>query len=176
MDILNEDILLKIFEQSNSKEKKRLCEVNKDFNELFTPRLQKYKLITFLNLDYLQFYNYLNKYDYSKDITYIGNIIVRAFMNIPTVWASHRCGMYDLRFVFELMYKGYIIERDHVKIYNLHFYIHFYNKIRDCISSTREQTLLNIEGCPYLFSLKRTPMFRKTTKNGVNFHWVPLLP
>ena len=86
---LSDDILLEIFTLCEVKDKKKLCEVNKFFYELFTPKLQKYKLITFLNQDYLQFYKFLNEYDYSEDITYMEKVIVRSFMTIPTVWASH---------------------------------------------------------------------------------------
>jgi len=175
MNSLSDDVLLEIFNFCEVKEKKKLCEVNKFFYELFTPRIQKYKLITFLNQDYLQFYNCLNNYDYSDEITYMEKVIVRSFMTIPTVWASHSCGMYDLRFIFELMYKGYDIETDDIKIYNLHFYIHFYSRIKQCIANTRKETLSNIDKCAYLFSLRKNPKFRKTIKNGPEFEWVSLV-
>ena len=175
MNSLSDDVLLEIFNLCEVKDKKKLCEVNKFFYELFTPKLQKYKLITFLNTDYLQFYNCLNEYDYSKEITYMEKVIVRSFMSIPTVWASHSCGMYDLRFIFELMYKGYDIETDDIKIYNLHFYIHFYTRIKKCITKTRAKTLANIDKCAYLFSLRKNPKFRKTSKNGPEFEWVSLV-
>ena len=172
---LSDDILLEIFTLCEVKDKKKLCEVNKFFYELLTPKLQKYKLITFLNQDYLQFYKFLNEYDYSGDITYMEKVIVRSFMTIPTVWASHICGMYDLRFIFELMYKGYDIKTEDIKIYNLHFYIHFYSRIKKCIANTRKETLSNIDKCAYLFSLRKNPKFRKTSKNGPEFEWVSLV-
>ena len=175
MNSLSDDVLLEIFNSCEVTDKKKLCEVNKFFYELFTPRIQKYKLITFLNQDYLQFYNCLNEYDYSEEITYMEKVIVRSFMTIPTVWASHSCGMYDLRFIFELMYKGYDIETDDIKIYNLHFYIHFYSRIKQCIANTRKETLSNIDKCAYLFSLRKNPKFRKTIKNGPEFEWVSLV-
>ena len=178
MDLLSEDILIEIFNSCDIKDKIKLCEVNKNFYELLNPKIKKYKLITFLNKDYLQFYKFLNEYEYlegSKDIEYIGKLIVKSFMNIPTVWASHICGMYDLRFVFELMYNGYDIETDDIKIYNLHFFIHFYSRIKKCIGDTRGGTLYNIDKCPYLFSLRKNPKFTKTKKNGENFQWVSLI-
>ena len=175
MNSLSDDVLLEIFNSCEVTDKKKLCEVNKFFYELFSPRIKKYKLITFLNQDYLQFYNYLNNYDYSEEITYMEKVIVRSFMTIPTVWASHSCGMYDLRFIFELMYKGYDIETDDIKIYNLHFYIHFYSRIKQCIANTRKETLSNIDKCAYLFSLRKNPKFRKTIKNGPEFEWVSLV-
>ena len=125
MNSLSDDVLLEIFNLCEVKDKKKLCEVNKFFYELFTPKLQKYKLITFLNTDYLQFYNCLNEYDYSKEITYMEKVIVRSFMSIPTVWASHSCGMYDLRFIFELMYKGYDIETDDIKKLISYLFVNF---------------------------------------------------
>jgi len=177
MDSLSDDVLIEIFILCGVKDKKKLCEVNKLFYEIFNPKLQKYKLITFLNRDYLQFYNFLNEYDYSKEITYMNKIIVRSFMSIPTVYASPTCGMYDLRFIFELMYKGYNIETEDIKIYNLHFFIHFYSQIKKCIANTRKETLSNIDNCSYLFSLRQNPNFHGShkIKNGSKFEWVSLV-
>ena len=104
----------------------------------------------------------------------MNKIIIKSFMNIPQVWNSSVSCMYDLRYIFELIYKGYGLETDDIKIYNLHFYIHFYKKIIDCIENDREKTIKNIEKCPYLFTLKQNPKFR-TTKNGLNFKWISIV-
>ena len=160
MNTLSEDILLKIFNSSTIEDKRKLCELNKDFNKLFNPLLQKYKLILFLNNDYLQFYRYLNTYDYSKEYEYMNKIIIKSFMNIPIIKPSKVCCMYDFRFIFELMYNRYRIETDDIKIYNIHFFIHFYQKILNCIGKDRKETIENIEECNYLVSLKQNPKFK----------------
>ena len=172
MNNLSEDILLKIFEYSSIKDKKKLCELNKDFYKLLNPLLQKYKLILFLNNDYLQFYRYLNIYDYKNEYEYMNKIIIKAFMNIPTIKATRICCMYDLRFVFELLYNKYRVKSNDIKIYNTHFYIHFYEKIINCIGKDRKETIENIEKSKYLFSLKQNPKFKDKDKN---FKWISII-
>ena len=89
-------------------------------------------------------------------------------MNIPIIKDSKAYGIYDLRYIFELLYAGYEIKTDDIKIYNVHFYIHFYDKIMKCIVyNNREKTIKNIEKCSYLTSLKQNPKFKKQ-KNWIS--------
>ena len=105
----------------------------------------------------------------------MNKLVVKSFMNIPTVKHTNICSMYDLRYVFELMFKGYGLETTDIKIYNIHFYIHFYKKIIECISEDRGETLAKVEKCPYLFSLKQNPNFKPVSKNG-HKSWISLIP
>ena len=174
LDSLNEYLVELISNNlTDIKDKRNLCIINKFFYENMSPMLEKYKLIIYLNRDYLNFYTTLNKYNYSEDIKYMNKLVIKSFMDIPNIWSSNICCMYDLRYIFELMFNGYGLVRD-IKIYNVHFYIHFYQKILDCISIDRKETLDNIEKCPYLFSLKSDPKFKNVIRNGRNFKWIPL--
>ena len=176
MDELSNDILLLIFDSLYEiKDKKTMTELNKFYNYLLSPSLRKFKLIKYLNNDYLKFYECLNSNNYSRDIIFMGKVVIKSFMNIPTIWVRRSCSMYDLRFIFELMMKGYGLDTNDIKIYNLHFYIHFYSRIKKCIANTRKETLSNIDKCAYLFSLRKNPKFRKTSKNGPEFEWVSLV-
>ena len=175
MIFYNEDILEIIFINSPIRERIKFIKTNKFIYENFKKEIQKYKLILYANKDYLNFYHTLNNYKYEEyyDKLYMDKIIARCFMYIPNIWASYTCGMYDLRFIFELMFKGYDIAKE-VKKYNAHFYIHFYKRIKNCLSDTREETLSKIEKDSYLFSLKKNPKFR-TDRNGKNFQWHSLI-
>lgn len=172
----NKDILEIIYNNLPIKERLKFIRTNKFFYNNFKKETRKYKLKLYLNKDYEKFYHTLkdNKYEDYYEKIYINEIITKCFMCIPNVWASHTCGMYDLRFIFELIFNGYDPEKE-VREYNIHFHIHFYERIKDCLSETRNETLEKIEKDSYLFSLKKNPKFR-TDRNGPNFQWKSLIP
>jgi len=86
----------------------------------------------------------------------MNKIIIKAFMNIPKIKPSLVVEMYDLRYIFELIYNNYNIKDEDIKRYNPHFYIHFYKKIKNCIiNNDRKLTLERIENDSYLYSLKQ---------------------
>ena len=126
----------------------------------------------YTNKDYPLFYEYLQKYSYKKE--FMDEVIARTFMNIPKIWASRAVEMYDLRYIFELMFKGYALNRDEIKDLNRHFYNHFYQKIRDCLDPDRSKTLSNIEKCSYLFSLKQDPRMKHNHRNSEDFIWISI--
>jgi len=174
LNLLSDDLLeLILFNLIDIKDKRNLCIINKVFYEKFKPKIQKYKLIVYLNEDYLNFYTTLNKNNYSSDIDFMNKLVIKSFMNIPTVKHSNICSMYDLRYIFELMFKGYGLETTDIKVYNIHFYIHFYKKIVDCISKDRMKTLSKLDKSPYLFSLKYSPNFKHVRNGG---KWISLIP
>ena len=81
--------------------------------------------------------------------------------------------MYDLRFIFELLYNGYCPTKDEIKRLNIHFYIHFFSKIKDSIIlNNRKLTIDNIERDSYLFSLKQEPKIKEEIKKEIN--WVSI--
>ena len=167
----NIDILYNIYINLPIRERIQFIKTNKFLYENFKKEIQKYKLKSYANKDYINFYYTLkdNTYDDHYEKIYMNEIIARCFMYIPNIWASQNCGVYDLRFIFELMFKGYDPGKE-VKRYNVHFYIHFYKRIKDCLSDSREETLAKIETDSYLFSLKQNPKFR-TDRNGKDFKW-----
>ena len=57
------------------KDKENFYKVNKSFYESYHKKTKMYYLEVYLNVDYLKFYNLLNKYDYEKvDIEYLKRI------------------------------------------------------------------------------------------------------
>ena len=88
-------------------------------------------------------------------------------MNIPTI-RYKVVDFYDLRYVFELMFLGYGLQSEDIKLYNIHFYIHFYDKIKKCLKENRGKTLDEIEGSSYLFTLKQS-------SNKIGETWVSLI-
>ena len=153
----------------NISDKKNFMIINKEYYKILKKQIEKYKIIKYLNNNYSNFNKILteNHYDfrYKSDIDILSKVIVKSFMNIPIINDSKVYGIYDLRYIFELLYAGYEIKTDDIKIYNIHFYIHFYDKIMKCIVyNNREKTIENIERCPYLTSLKQNPKFKNHDK------------
>ena len=147
------------------RDKKNFIIINKEYYKILKKHIEKYKIIKYLNNDYSNFNKILNEnhYDfrYKSDIDILSRVIVKSFMNIPIINDSKVYGINDLRYIFELLYAGYEIKTDDIKIYNIHFYIHFYDKMMKCIVyNNREKTIENIERCPYLTSLKQNPKFK----------------
>ena len=156
MFIHEEDILHLIYDKLNYKDKYNFIRINKDTYSLLSDDYKKYNLINYVNNDYLKYYELLNNHDYKNDPDFINLVIVKAFMNIPKLQPSLVVEMYDLRYVFELIYNNYCLNDKDIRLYNIHFYIHFYKKIKHCIiNNDRKLTLSNIEKDSYLYSLKQ---------------------
>jgi len=156
MFIYDKDILYLIYNNLNYKDKYNFIQINKDLYHLLKDDYQKFKLIKYINNDYLNYYNLLNTFDYKNDEEFMNKIIIKAFMNIPKIKPSLVVEMYDLRYIFELIYNNYNIKDEDIKRYNPHFYIHFYKKIKNCIiNNDRKLTLERIENDSYLYSLKQ---------------------
>ena len=173
MNELNDDLLDLIFlSVTIVKDIRSFISVNKRMNIRYKDEIEKYKLKIYVNQDYLSFYEYLYRYSYGE--SFMDQIIAKAFMNIPKIWPSPVVEMYDLRYIFELMCKGYALESEEIKNYNIHFYIHFYHKIKECLDSDRKKTIQNIEKDSYLFSLKQDPKIKSSSKNGSNFQWISI--
>lgn len=174
---LNDEIIIEIFYQLKTvNDKKNFVLTNKENYKILNKLLHKYRLIKYLNNDYSKFYEIIknNQFNlkYECDLNLIDKIIIRSFMYIPVLNASRTFGFYDFRFIFELLYAGFRVETNNVKIYNIHFYTHFYSKIIKCIVfNDRKKTLENIEKCPYLLSLKKNNNFKdKFNKDWISIH------
>ena len=171
--LLNDDMLIVLFLRIKFiKDKNNFLQINKYNYRLLKERINKYRLIYYLHNDYLNFYNLLQTEDYSKDKYFIDTVISRAFMRVPILEVSKVCSMYDLRFVFELMYNGYGLDAKEIKLISLpRFYVHFYNVIFNCLSTSREETLKNISKSKFLFSLQQQPKFCESIRSKKNFRW-----
>ena len=173
MNNLTHDLIILIMKNiENISDKKNFMMINKEYYIILKKQIEKYKIIKYINNDYLNFYKVLteNHYDfmYKSDTDILSKVIIKSFMNIPIINDSKVYGIYDLRYIFELLYAGYEIKTDDIKIYNAHFYIHFYDKIMKCIVyKDRKGTIKNIDKCSYLKSLKINPKF-KNQKNWIS--------
>ena len=170
---LNEDILLIVFNKLLFiNDKYNFIIINKEKYHLLKKKLIKYKIFHYLNNDYLKFYHLLKNENYLNDEYFMNRIILKAFMKIPILEVSKVCSMYDLRFIFELMFKGYGINAKEIKLISIpHFYVHFYNVILNCLCDSREQTLKNISNSKFLFSLQKNPKFSESIRSKKNFIW-----
>tara|TARA_Y100001958_G_C21171863_1_gene503484 strand:- start:154 stop:693 length:540 start_codon:yes stop_codon:yes gene_type:complete len=173
LNCLNEDTLLIIFKEILFiNDKYNFIIINKDNYYLLKKKLIKYKLFYYLNNDYLNFYNLLKNENYSSDEYFMNRIILKAFMKIPILEVSKVCSMYDLRFIFELMFNGYGINSEEIKLISKpHFYVHFYNVILNCLNDSREKTLKNISNSKFLFSLQKHPKFSESIRSKKDFIW-----
>ncbi len=170
---LNDDLLVMIFEKMVFiKEKRNLLVINKRNYQLLITVFEKYKLIYYLNNDYPKFYTLIKTVDYFSYNHFLDQVLAKAFMNIPIINASKVCSMYDLRFIFELMFHGYGLESKKIKNIAIpHFYIHFYNTILRCLTDDRKTTIKNIRKSKYLFSLQKNPKFCESIRSKKNFIW-----
>ena len=102
----NIDILYNIYINLPIRERIEFIKTNKFLYENFKKGIQKYKLKSYANKDYVNFYYTLkdNTYEDYYEKIYMNKIITKCFMCIPVIQALHSCGMYDLRFIFELIF------------------------------------------------------------------------
>ena len=165
MDDISDEISINIYEKIYKvKDKHNMIQVNKYFNNLFQDDFNKYYVKKLLNTDYLEFYKYLNKYDYEMD--YLNKLLINATEDIHTVWSQYVSGTYDLRYIFELMYKGCTLKDNIETMYQgsiikvnitsysdirvnndtINFYKNFYKHIvQSIVYNDRQATLFNIE-------------------------------
>jgi hypothetical protein len=181
MDDISDEISINIYEKIDEiKDKHNMIQVNKYFNNLFQDDFNKYYVKKLLNTDYLEFYKYLNKYDYEMD--FLNNLLIKATEDIHTVWSQYVSGTYDLRYIFELMYKGCILKDNIETMYQgsiikvnitsysdirvnndtRNFYKNFYKHIlQSIVYNDRQATLFNIEHSSVMLS---------ALKQGYNYY------
>ena len=159
------------------KDKENFYKVNKFMIENYHEKTKMYYLELYLNIDYLKFYNLLNKYDYEKeDMEYLEKICFESFKYLNSytyIYLGNTQKFGDYRFIFELLYKYDIINKYMIKQYSPHFYKHFYPFIeKSIVKNDRNKTIENINNSDMIFSLKRKfKPFSK--KNKIN--WVQLV-
>lgn len=150
---ITNDIIDLLLNQLNLKNKINFIKSNKFIYHNFIKLYEKYKIYLFINNDYLIFYNYLKNNDYS--INDLNDFIKISIRNIPIVYKNNICGFYDLKYIFELFYinQNNLLSDSEIKNINLHFYIHFYEKIKNILNNDRNICIQNIEKTKYLISL-----------------------
>ena len=169
-DIIN--IIYKNLPKLN--DKMNFTKVNKFMFKKNYNKTQIYTLELYLNLDYLKFYNLINKYDYPKeDLEYLKKICFESLKYMNTIWLNNIQGFGDYRFIFELLYKYDIINKYIIQKNTPHFYKHFYSFMdKSIVKNDRKKTIENINNSDMLFTLKRKfkPYSRKN-----KIEWVYLV-
>ena len=149
MILLNDDLLYIIYEKLNSSDKFNFIKINKYIYNLFKINMQKYGIINLLNKDYPKFYYFYNKYKFNSEFNNL--LFKKAISDIKIVWGGNgTMGYYDLRYIFEIMFNESNINEYTTKLLNNHFYIFFYNNLKNCIVyNNRPKTLNNINSGKY---------------------------
>ena len=150
--------------------------VNKTFYEKYHKDLQKYKLKLCINKDYRETYHLLDKYEYDIQSEYMKEVIKKSIKTIPNIWKNNIAALYDMRYIFEIMYR-YELEDEVIKNLNIHFFIHFYKIIKSCIvRGERRITINNINKSSILTSLKRNFKIKENRHSSVNdSDWIYLI-
>ena len=154
--------------------KKKIVLINKYLYKKYNKKIYFYRLDKYLNNNYIKFYKLLNKYNYNEDKKYLEKILNLSVKNINTVWRNDNNGYYDLRYLFELIYK-YLEIINYLKLngtynHNNHIIVKIINTIILCIKSTRKETLNEINNNSWLLSLKNdfNPNSTKNKKLWIN--------
>lgn len=149
MILLNDDLLNIIYEKLNLFDKLNFIKNNKYVYNLFKIDIKKHIIINLLNKDYPKFYYFFNKYKFNSEFNNL--LFKKAISDIKTAWGGNgTMGYYDLRYIFEIMFNESNINEYTTKLINNHFYIFFYNNIKNCIIyNNRSKTLNNINSGKY---------------------------
>lgn len=105
----------------------------------------KYRIFEFINKDYKLFKKYINIYKYNKQE--IDNIGLISCLNTLEINSS-LYNYYDLRFIFEALYKK---SKINTELIDNKVLIYIINCLKKCISFNRFETIFNInnELCLY---------------------------
>lgn len=143
---LSDNIIYYIYEKIDIYNLVNFSHINKYTYEKFKI-YNKYKIFTFINTNYKLFKQYLNIYKYSNDE--INNIGLLTAINLPEVDCSIY-NYYDLRYLFEALYKKSVINLDLVESKITKYLIKLIEK---SISFDRFQTIYNVNNNIALYSL-----------------------
>ena len=159
------------------KDKENFYKVNKSFYKNYHEKTKMYYLEVYLNIDYLKFYNLLNKYDYEKvDMKYLEKICFESFKYLNSyayIYLGNTQKFGDYRFIFELLFKYDIITKYMIEQNYPHFYTHFYPFLeKSIVKNNRKKTIDNINNSDMLFSLKRK-FIPNSKKNSTQ--WIHLV-
>ena len=155
---LSNDIIELIINQLPIKYKIIFSQIDKNIYHEYNHKLKKYKIYNYINNDYLQFYQSLQDNHYTNDE--MSSLLKLSIQNIPTVYKNKICGFYDLKYIFEMLFITQniittLVTDQEIQKLNIHFYIHFYPKIKEILHENRNTCKKNIENNKYLISLQK---------------------
>ena len=143
---------------------------NKYLYENYNKEYHKYKIYNSINNDYISFYKLLQRYKYTNNE--YNDFLRISLKDTPII--GRALGFYDMRFIFELMFinQDHSIDTEEICLLNSHFFIHFYERLLNCICHDRNKTKENINHSQYLHSLK--PFFNGLSREDIpsDFHCI----
>lgn len=101
------------------------------------------------------------------DTFYLDKILLKVFnlINIPTIWKNYSECYYDIRYIFELIYRGARIDLEKINDkFNKSIYHLYYDNIIKNLSSSRDLTIHNLLSKYDLFFIldsKFKPFYKK---------------
>jgi hypothetical protein len=145
---LDDNILFNIFSKLSLKEKIKFSHINSLTYNNYVPVI-KNEIYKFINNDYYHYYLLLKLYNYDNyEINKIGSYTISNMKIIKDI----RDNKYrDLRFLFEIILKGYTKKYDN----DNNVIDTIINKMINCKHFNRFETIRKIYQEPILFSLRR---------------------
>ena len=153
---LNDDLSFFIYNFLNLKEQIYFMQINRYTRNTFFTKL-KNQIYKYINEDYLKFKLFLDNMKYTKyELKNISLTLAKEINYVYhfSLFYEKELKTYDLRYLFELIYKGININ-DKEFINNLKYLniIYSINEIKRCIIWSRELTIFNIINNPWLYVL-----------------------
>jgi len=117
--------------------------------------------------DYRLFKMCFQRYTYTEEE--IQELGITAVKGVGSVWDGGHCGYYDLRYLFELIYRGLNIDKgiiQNTKYSNLQIIM---KKIKQCLSFTRSETIHKVNNEVMLYSLHTsfTPIVKRSKNKRI---------
>ena len=147
---ITEDIFDILFQNLSYEDKINFSQINAFTYNTYYHRIRS-TIHNSLLTDYRLFKMCFQRFTYREEE--IQRMGVTAVKGIGTVWDISERGYYDLRFLFELIYRGLNIDEDiiqNTKYSNLPIIM---KKIKQCISFTRSETIHKVNNEVMLYSL-----------------------
>jgi len=148
---IDDNILFIIFRKLSFIDMIRFSHVNHlTYNIFFNNN--KNLIYNYINYDYKRFYALLNMYKY--DVNEITKMGITSMENMKTIMTDNDKIYYDLRYLFELVNKGFNYT-DNYKNSDKKVILIMIKAMKRCISFSRYETIMKIYNEPILYSLRR---------------------
>ena len=149
---IDDNILFIIFRKLSFIDMIRFSHVNHlTYNIFFNNN--KNLIYNYINYDYKRFYGLLNMYKY--DVNEITKMGITSMANMETIMTDNDKIYYDLRYLFELVNKGFNYTDNNYKNSDKKVILIMIKAMKRCISFSRFETIMKIYNEPILYSLRR---------------------
>ena len=149
---IDDNILFIIFRKLSFIDMIRFSHVNHLTYNIFYNN-NKNLIYNYINYDYKRFYALLNMYKY--DVNEITKMGITSMANMETIMTDNDKIYYDLRYLFELVNKGFNYTDNNYKNSDKKVILIMIKAMKRCISFSRFETIMKIYNEPILYSLRR---------------------